>query len=211
MCVRLFAIWVCGFDHFWGMDFCFACCMLYGRAVGDRPVTGCSVTFVCFVVFCCVGFNRVCNSLCNILQTDTDTFSSKCDTTQEQRLLKISSKNKDRCHVKRSAAHLRWPVPLWRIVYCATTQLSCVDFLVDVRYGRHVLHIITIPVQFGTFISNVASRKFHNKNLISLELRNSYTGTKISATCSAECHYCFWLDRFETTLCYSVSEYMMEC
>ena len=90
MCVRLFAIWVCGFDHFWGMDFCFACCMLYGRAVGDRPVTGCSVTFVCLVVFCCVGFNRVCNSLCNILQTDTDTFSSKCDTTQEQRLLKIS-------------------------------------------------------------------------------------------------------------------------
>jgi len=46
--------------------------MLWGIAVGDRPVTGCCVTFVCLVVFCCVRLNRVCNSPCNILQTGTD-------------------------------------------------------------------------------------------------------------------------------------------
>jgi len=63
-------------------------------------------------------------------------------------------------------------------------------FWLDVRCGRHVLHIISIPVRFGTFISNDASRKNHNKCLIVFELRIFYTGTTISARCNAECHYC---------------------
>ena len=48
--------------------------MLWGRAVGDRPVTGCCVTFVCLVIFSCVSFNRVFNTLCNIFQIDRDRF-----------------------------------------------------------------------------------------------------------------------------------------
>ena len=84
-------------------------------------------------------------------------------------------------------------------------------FWFDVRYGRHVLHIISIPVRFGTFMKNDASRKNRNEILSVFELRNIHTGTKISARCSAECHYCLWLDSFDTTLCYSVCEGRMEC
>ena len=98
-------------------------------------------------------------------------------------------------------------------VSCTAPPHSSVawTFWFDVRYGRHVLRIITIPVQFGTFMSNDASRKNHNEIRIVFELRNIYTGTKISVRCTAVCHYCLWLDRFDTTLCYSVSGDRMEC
>ena len=52
------------------------------------------------------------------------------------------------------------------------------NYWFDVRYGRHVLHIISIPVRFGTFMSNDGSRKNYNVCLIIFELRNIYTETK---------------------------------
>ena len=80
------------------------------RQAGHRLVCN----FVCLVVFCCVRLNRVCNSLCNILQTDIDRFSSKWGTIQEPQFLKRVR------NVKKSKKQS--PIP--RQTQCCRTQVN---------------------------------------------------------------------------------------
>jgi len=151
----------------------------------------------------------------NVLPIDTDRISSSCGTIQELRLVKTirnaeKSKTKDWYHVKSSPADLRWPVPLWRIIYYVhhTAELSAISgstldmadiFFILSRYLWNLEHLCqTMHLVKITMCHNFLIEKY------------LYTDKIISARCSAECHYFIWSDRFETW-CYSVSEGGLEC